>query len=336
MKEKMDIQKLLSLFCLMLLMGACQEDLVLDVNLPEAEEQLVVNSVFSPDSLFEVYLNNSVALLGEESPRTITNATVELLEGDQIIDVLTYDQSLGIFGPFVGEFNDFAGRSVARYKSDNLMPELGKEYTVRVRAEGFDEVTGSGHVPENVPIATTEYIPNTISNELGTRGEIRISFDDPANEVNYYNLRHHYRTIDINTNYVYSYTSGFNLITPLQDDLFGADPDDLIGGNDTFSASDDGVTFSDALFDGTRKEIVIDVADDICGAPSGFPELQCQQVVELSTVTEAFYNYHRTLQLQNAATQNPFAEPVRIKSNMSNDLGVFAGINKSVWIYVQN
>lgn len=322
---------------LMLLLGACQEDFILEANLPDIEEELVVNGVFSPDSLFEVFVNTSKPLLGTEKPEAITNARVEILEGGEVVDVLNYISTHALSGPFIFNTAGQETRTIARYQSTSLFPAIGKNYNIRVIAEGYEEVTGEGHVPPVVPIVDAEYTAQTVIDPiLGTRGELRITFVDPPGEANFYNIRHHYRSLDTTNDYVFSYTTGFKLITPLQDDLFGADPDDLVSGNDAFSASEDGVTFSDALFDGKRKEIVIEVADDICGVGTGSPpEFQCQQVVELSTVTEAFYEYHRTLKLQNAAAQNPFAESVRIKSNMSNNLGVFAGINKSIWIHVQ-
>lgn len=322
---------------LMLLLGACQEDFILEANLPDTEEELVVNGVFSPDSLFEVFINTSKPLLGREKPEAITNARVEILENDEVVDVLSYISTHGLDGPFIFNATTQGERTIARYQSTSLFPDIGKRYTIRVIAEGFDEVTGEGHVPPSVPIVEGEYAARTVADPiLGDRGELRVTFADPPGESNFYNIRHHYRTVNTTDGFVSLYTTGFKLITPLQDDLFGADPDDLVSGNNSFTTSEDGVTFSDALFDGKRKEIVLEVADDICGAGEGWSsEWECQQVVELSTVTEAFYEYHRTLKLQNAAAQNPFAESVRIKSNMSNNLGVFAGLNKSIWIHVQ-
>ena len=202
---------------------------------------------------------------------------------------------------------------------------------------GFDTVTGTDVIPTAVPIQEVVYTPQTVVDEfLGDRAEIRIVFNDPPGEVNYYNLRHHYRQIDTSTDFIISLTEGFELLTDLQDDLFGADPDDLIGDLEPPGINTDGVTFSDAFFDGEQKEIIIEVADDVCGYNETTPvEFECQQIIQLSAVTETFYEYHRTLQLQSQASQNPFAEAVRIKSNTSNSMGVVSGQNASVWIYVK-
>ncbi len=186
-----------------------------------------------------------------------------------------------------------------------------------------------------VPISDASYVHNTRTDVTGfLRSEIKIILDDPPGEQNFYNLRHHYRSLVKETNFTFSYTDGFELVTRLQDDFFGADPEDLVGDNETFRATSDGISFSDVLFDGAQKEIVIDVAADICGLNDPDAETECQHVIELSSISEDLYNYHRTVQLQNAAKQNPFAEPVRIISNMSNDLGVFSGMNRSVWLVI--
>ncbi len=325
------------------LMG-CQEDFILEASLPQPDPALVVNSIFQPDSLIEVYVNTNAPLLGGDKPQAVTNARVVILADGEVLEELPFKDLFWLDGGFIlnplpadNPGNNESNRLVARYKSDTLRPVPGQTYTVEVSAAGYDTVTGIDHIPASVTIQEAEYTPETASDGLGVRGEIRIVFDDPAGEVNYYNLRHHYRTIDVSTNFVIALTSGFELVSDLQDDLFGADPDDLIGDNNPTQIRDDGITFSDAFFDGERKEIVIEVADDICGAGTNSPpELQCQQVIEFSTVTQTFHDYHRTLKLQNESLQNPFAEAVRIKTNMSNNIGVFAGMHPSIWIHIQD
>ncbi|MEM8484992.1 MAG: DUF4249 domain-containing protein [Bacteroidota bacterium] len=321
----------------------CQEDFILEASLPEPEPALVVNGIFQPDSLIEVYVNTNAPLIGSNKPQAVTNARVAVLADGEVLEVLPYKDLFWLNGGFIltplptdSPGNNESNRLVARYKSKTFRPVAGQTYSVEVSAEGYETVTGTDHIPAPVAIQEAVYTPQTASDELGVRGEIRIVFDDPAGEDNYYNLRHHYRTIDTLTTFIISTTSGFELVSNLQDDLFGADPDDLIGDNNPSQIQDDGITFSDAFFDGERKEIVIEVADDICGASTNSPpELQCQQVIEFSTVTQSFHDYHRTLKLQNESLQNPFAEAVRIKTNMSNNIGVFAGMHPAIWIHVQ-
>jgi hypothetical protein len=210
---------------------------------------------------------------------------------------------------------------------------VGRAYGIRVTADGYAPVTGRGSVPGPVAIRAGAYRDNVATDQVGTLAEVRLTFDDPAGEANYYNLRVHSRGVDKASGFVFSIAYGFTVVSDLQDDFFGADPDDFLGDDDIFAVKEDGVTFSDAFFDGERKEIVLQMRG---GGPCGFDgseTLVCQTVAELSTVTEDFYRYHRTLQLQNEASENPFADPVRILSNMDNEMGVFAGYNTALWIY---
>ena len=317
-----------------LVLGACQQDLIINADLPEPQAELVVNSLFQPDSLWEVYVNTSTPLVGAVAPDAVASARVEILEGEQVIEVLPFDKNFFIEAlPFEGTA---PGGRVARYRSQTTRPEAGKRYGIRVAAEGYEAVTGTDAVPHPVPIIASTFTDNVGTDEVGTLAEVRLTFADPPGETNYYNLRVHQRGFDKNRAAPSgSQTWGFSIISDLQDDFFGADPNDFLGNGEIFEAKEDGVTFSDVFFDGQRKEVVLQVRG---GATCGFvsapdDSLVCQAVVELSTVTEAFYRYHRTLQLQNEAAENPFAEPVRILSNMNNDIGIFAGYNTDLWIH---
>jgi|GEM_PF-5057516 len=334
--------------CALLLIVAtgCQEDFILEASLPESEAALVVNSVFRPDTLFSVYVNTNVSPIGTEKPKALTDARVEVLHSGEVIDVLPFKTTLPYDFFYISPINDTPRsddnlssfpRTIAQYESLQFKPLPGEEYEVRVSAEGYETVTGSDVIPDLVPIVDVVYTEQTVVDEfLGDRAEIKIVFNDPPGEANYYNLRHHYRQIDTSTGFIMSLTEGFELLTDLQDDLFGADPDDLIGNLEPARIEIDGVTFSDAFFDGEQQEIVIEVADDLCSYNATTPlEWECQQIIQLSAVTETFYEYHRTLQLQSQASQNPFAEAVRIKSNTSNKMGIVSGHNASVWIHVR-
>ena len=327
-----------------MVISGCQEDFILDASLPEAEPALVVNSIFRPDTLFSVYVNTSVSPVGIDKPEAFSDARVEIVQDGEVIDVLPYKTSLPYDFLYLNPINDTPAigaplddqRTIAQYESSQFVPIPGELYEVRVSADGFDTVMGADVIPELVPILDIEYTETGVDESAVERAEIKIVFQDPPGEVNYYNLRHHYRQMDTSTGFIISLTEGFELLTDLQDDLFGADPDDLIGNLEPPRITIDGVTFSDVFFDGEQQEIIIEVANDLCSYNENTPiEFECQQIIELSAVTETFYEYHRTLQLQSQASQNPFAEAVRIKSNTSNKMGVVSGQNTSVWVHVR-
>jgi hypothetical protein len=82
--------------------------------------------------------------------------------------------------------------------------------------------------------------------------------------------------------------------------------------------------FRDGLFAGTSHEIELDAFYYETGgnAPTTIP-------VTLSTLSEDYVRYQQTLALQDVTGDNPFAEPVRIHSNVEGGLGAFAGYTSS-------
>ena len=319
---------------LTILLAACQQDLIIDADIPEPDAELVVNGLFRPDSLWEVYVNTTTPLLGTTKPAAVADARVEILEGDQVIDVLTYERSL--FSQTLPHvfFDPAQNRaSMGRYRSQVKHPRVGTAYRIRVSAPGFAPVTGNGHIPRQVAILEGSYRRDVAADVVGALDEVRVRFEDPAGETNYYNLRVHHRGVDATSGFVGSVSYGFSVISDLQDDFFGADPDDFLGDRDLFEVKEDGVTFNDAFFDGQHKEIVLQVRGEAARGCATNGPVVCQTIVELSSVSEAFYRYHRTLQLQSESAENPFAEPVRIFSNMDNGLGIFAGYNTARWVH---
>ncbi len=319
----------------MLALSACQHDLVLDADVPEAPAELVVNALFQPDSTWTVHVNSSTPLLGLAKPEAIENATVELFEGNHLVEVLPFDRTLFLQTIMFEDAIASEGGTVARYRSLAERPEAGSTYRIRVAAPGFTTVEGISRIPSQVRISEATYLPNVGQNEIGPLAEIRLSFADPVNEANYYNIRLHNRGFDKQTQLATSLSYGFSVISDLQDDFFGADPDDFLGEDEPFEVKEDGITFSDAFFDGETKEVVLQLRGGAaCGSTTQPNDrFVCQTVVELTSISEEFYRYHRTLQLQNETRENPFAERVAIQSNLTNGLGVFAGYRTDVWIH---
>ncbi len=82
--------------------------------------------------------------------------------------------------------------------------------------------------------------------------------------------------------------------------------------------------FRDALFAGTTREIPLDLLLFDTGEAEQDPV-----VVTLAVLDDDYVRYQQTLALQDVTGDNPFAEPVRIHSNVEGGLGVFAGYTSS-------
>ena len=137
---------------------------IVEVDLPEHEPVLVANSLFSPDRLWEVKLNKSKNSLDRESNRAITNATIEIFDGENLVASLTHVDD-GIY------------RSTA-----NETPNIGSTYTLQASAPGFDPIVASDYVPEPVQISSVQTDINSYPFKVTVR------FSDPPNEKNYYQV----------------------------------------------------------------------------------------------------------------------------------------------------
>jgi hypothetical protein len=82
--------------------------------------------------------------------------------------------------------------------------------------------------------------------------------------------------------------------------------------------------FPDGLFDGSRYTLDFDLRYD-APHPDAAVVIQRAFAVVLLSVTEDFYRYWRTAGEQALTNENPFAEPLRVHSNLTGALGVMAG-----------
>ena len=83
--------------------------------------------------------------------------------------------------------------------------------------------------------------------------------------------------------------------------------------------------FDDRPFEGASRTVAFEFAyDDPPPAPTG-PSVRRAFTVVLLSLSDDLYRYAQTAPEQALFGDNPFAKPLRVHSNMSNGLGVFAG-----------
>ncbi len=291
---------LLAMLILAALMGC---ETVIDVNVPEHERQLVAQGFFAPESLWAVRVSHTVGYTDPEPPELVDDATVEIWEGDRMLERLVR-------------------RDAGTYLAVGSRPTPGHAYTLRVEAPGFDPVEGTASLPTRPPVVAFE--PVLVEGPPGNRRvvRLRLTLDDPPGEENYYTLAvlHLRGLVDTQA----------QTVTPLPPALFPFTSDDPAFETPFPNPLDpDAPTFIQALFrdadfDGERRVIVADIAYD---APSstGGATVRRGFVVLFAALSEDLYRYAETAPEQALFGENPFAEPLRIHSNLSNGFGVFAG-----------
>jgi hypothetical protein len=278
---------------LSLLLSGCET--VVNVDLPEEPSQIVVNSLFNPDTIWMAHISRSQGILESGPLEIIPNATVEVWSNNTRIASL----------PHVG--NGF-------YKAANQYPQAGQTYEIRVAAPGSALATAR----DTAPFPT---VLQRVDQKLITEAdffyeyECTLHFTDPPGIKNYYHLailcaeewegETHY--------YPYFFASNDLLLNEGEVNL---DPEQNFSDYEAF--------FDDVVFADRSYELTISFQD--------YTYNQTREIyMILSTVSEAYYKYHQSSITQRTRGDNPFSEPVMVYNNIENGLGIFAGSSRSVY-----
>lgn len=286
-------------------------EVVVDIDLPDQAPPLVVNSFFTPDSLMKVHLSSGLSYSSSFSERRgefppVNNAQLALWHETELISSSPTSLGDGIFTfPF--------------------MPENDKEYTLRVSAEGFDEVEGTDIIPKAPDVSSfSAYQAEPNANKM----EVKLGINDPAGQKNFYSLyiTSQHENIEIPTGN--SQTFGPDLKHAETSDPVLADADFL----DTEEFSFTEVYFTDDLFNGQSREITFSISGFSLNYPGHSPNVlnKTHLEIHLLAISEDLYRYKRSANQHKDVARDPFAEPLSVHSNMSNKVGIFAGYQTTV------
>jgi hypothetical protein len=294
------MQKRLIQFCFLLttLLGLSACEQVIEIDLPEHTPQLVVNCTFSPDSVFLATVSVSKHLQDTAQIAYPTDVLVLIYENGVLFDTLKYDAL------------DF--RTVYR---GSRKPSPGNHYRLVASKPGFPTVEGNGRLPIPVAISQVSYEDSVPGVNTGViNDEITFTFTDPAGVDNYYVVAIQLRdSFEVSPGqwqhfaFSRSSTSSDPLLEP---DLFNWQS-----------------SFNDATFDGGTFTVRLQVNHDDMLAGTHY--------AVLGTVSEDYFRYGRTISAFNETSFNPFAEPVIIHSNMTPEMGIFAGYVTTSGLVIQ-
>ena len=272
---------------------------VVDFDIPLEKPWIVVNSLFSPDSVWQVQLTYSKNIL-DTSPDNfipVGNAVVTILDpNQQVIETIT---------PSSDKFN------FVLYKG-KTKPLPGQSYTVQVAVKAEPILQAFSKVPTHVPITTVEIDSSGVVDNEPI--EMNINFKDPAGEKNYYTIKIIEDAFYIANKDTVWYTREifFEIVDQsLSNDERGLEKlvnDNLFNGKD--------YTFHVKLYNRRYS--------------FGSQIFQQHARVVLLSVSEEYYKYFTTKSLQDYTNGDPFAQPVQVFTNIENGLGIFAGYSTSV------
>jgi hypothetical protein len=290
---------------------SCEKEIDYQFN---KKEKLVVLSQFTDNNALDVLVFKTSSFESNPVTEFVTDATVLVFSDGEFLEALDYVPR-----------ND-ATNAPSFYRSKKLKPETGKVYLIKVSVPGFDPITAENSIPVAVPIQSVQFTSN-LNEDVVNDKDFSLDFDvavtifDPADVKNFYHLIFYQQLI--------SYT-----ISPDRDTIRGdtsyAKPASLSLKDPNLplikNFDNRGFLAEDKTFNG--QKMVFGATGSYSFDPQHY--LPGDFLIELRTVSEAYYYHYSTLTLQDELGNNPFAEGVVIYDNIENGVGIFAGYSSSV------
>ncbi len=317
-------------FVLGLLLYACET--AVEVDVPRYPAQLTVNSLFNPDSVWQVELTQNRYILDNEPFASVPDAEVRITQQGRLVASLQYQGDA-----------PYTGNSV--YRAEDSRPQAGEVYTLEVKHPTLGNLTATSQVPVP-PTAIISAVLDTLDVREGAGLDneniayaVTIRLDDPPEE-NFY-------SVTAQVNYLgFTGPTATNFTFYVRSSVQSMISDDPIVDN-PFDRYRDELLFNDVSFNGKPYELKVYVPfgerrltslifykftvleGDTIRGPEGLLQpgdmVGNSLSVTLRTTTEEYYNYNYTRDLQALVENNPFAQPVQVFDNIEGGLGVFAG-----------
>ena len=145
----------------------------IDFTADQIQEKIVVNSLFTEDSLWNAHISHSRSVLDNSPHNFLDNATVSVFdESNNLVTTLNHV-------------------SDGFYQSSSATPIANETYRLEVDAPGYNSVSATNSIPTEVPIINVDTI-STEDSEGNPVLQVTMNFTDPVGVSNYYMLEMQY------------------------------------------------------------------------------------------------------------------------------------------------
>lgn len=297
-------------FFLLIIIGlfSCEKELIIDVE--GDNNQIVINSLFSPNQLFSASVTQSMSPLAPDLVKELNSAEVNIYENNIFKETMTYYKSP----------DDVVGKFYSTFK-----PEVGKSYSITVSSKDKETITGVDKIPEKTSVisATSTLVEWGDSTNI-IRYYFDLTIDDPV-AVSYYYFNaffpvykknettgeyefHNNQYLEIRTNDLPKYEGYINGSILFNDEGFNGTKKRISGTVTTFT-----LPVSSANEDEEEEEDLI--------------MNKSKLYIDLYSVSEEGYKFHSSYAKVFATAADIYSEPTVIYSNIENGLGIFSGEN---------
>jgi hypothetical protein len=281
---------------IVLAFSACEQ--FLEVELPGQEPKLVLNALLENTDTIRVSLSKSRGVLDASE-----NDRFEQIKNGQVF----IQPENGPRIPLIFKERNSPFETISFYYLAGYDFKAGGTYKIFAESPGLASVNSQVIFPESIPIKEITY------QDLGPNGssqnqnlfEFTLKFEDP-NDKNYYELDGN--ILGRSTTQANNFYSG------------GLNPRPVNPAYEKDYSWGSGLLFSDVLLRGKDSEMVFRI-----NLPKGF-EMDVE--INLIHVSESYYKYHDSADLQNYNRGDILSQPVLIYNNIQNGLGNFSARNR--------
>jgi len=263
----------------------------INIDVGQIKPRLVVNSILDKDSIIRVQLSKSKSMMDSLQSIDRINDATVKIFEDNI---LKQTLTKGINGLY----------------SSTLKPKIASDYRLEIDNTVFGHVEASALIPLSPNLITaaqtTELTPGSAPQYI----KFKIGLKDEGIAPDFYYLR----AFLIKKNYAPGANSKYVIACRL-----GSDDNIVVVDDQTLM----GVVFNDASYVKSNYELIVYTNTRIT--------TDYNLWFELSSITSDYYKYLVSVIMQNNAGNNPFAEPISIKSNIINGTGIF-GAKNSIFV----
>jgi len=296
---------ILILFSIIFL-SSCQK--ALEIDYPKLEPKLVVNCLFTPDSLFTLHLSVTTSTY-DSSLTFVEDANCSIWNNDKLLDNLIYTEN----GTYIS----------------TIKPETNVEYTLKISHQKYGNIQAKSYCPQKASIDSVYDqinvypVEGNINMDNLMYSVLYLNFEDKLKMPQYYFVSLKYRNYPPNEGerWTLHYLKSYDAIIK-NEQILEYEPKFLVFSSSLFTKQNINLEILFIHNSGTFKKNLKNV--------KGF-NYPHQLFYKFGTISENYYLYLKSL-LKHKYNQNndiflQIGDPVQMYTNIENGYGIFAGYN---------
>lgn len=285
--------RVIFLLCLTIVFSSCTK--VIDIETPDHDSKLVINSLFKGGERLSLNISESTSISGSIPPG-VFDSYISIYRNDTLVQIANSTDSIFY---------------------SNIVPVQNNHYSIEISSPGFETVIATDSLPSRVRVSKIESTDIEWVDDIGMKYKlIRIEFTDTDTSDNYFELK-----LRVRFSYPDDSPYGFSHIIEIAN--IGGIHDPVLDDSWSLYGYSGGFLFTDKLFKNNKCNIEV-----FAGVLNNEAE-EYQLLVDLNTVSEPYYNFKKKLGMyMKSADENiltSVSDPVELFTNIENGYGVFAG-----------